>query len=231
MKRIGLFFLTLAAAAGLASCNDSKYDGPTTSSVVTVRTLPGDYYFVMDNNRTIYPGDKTRVSTYVPEDGERAVIYLSLLETPAEGYDFNAAIYAVGRITSASVEVIGTKEELEELKDDPTVVLKGQLVGDWINLIVRYAATSTDPEKHKFRLVVNQTEESSDVRDDYLKLELYHDADGEVAGIYYDRYLSFNTNAIRDLLADKEGVVITFHDGMQDQKVEIERTAINAQSL
>ena len=231
MKRIGLFFLTLAAAAGLTSCNDTKYDGPTVSSCVTVHTtLFGDYYFVTDANKTIYPGDKTRVSTYEPVDGERAVIYFSLLDTPAEGYDYNAAIYAVGRITSASVEVIDTKEELAELGDDPTVAATGQLVGDWINLIVRYGATSTDPEKHKFHLVVNHAEESED-KVGYLNLELYHDADTDVATVYYDRYLSFNTDAIRDLLADKKGVVITFHDGFQEQQVEIERTAIDAQSL
>ncbi len=231
MKKIGLFLFLAAAALGFASCNESKVDGPELQSFVVVHVLgsPSDYYFETDAGKKIYPGDKSRVSAYLPVEGQRAVIYFSMLDTPVEGYDHNAVIYAIGKIAAASAESIDTKEELDQVKNDPTIGVAGQLVGRWINLIVRYGATSIEPEAHKFRLIVNNVDEPSHVKEGYLNLELRHDAGTDRASTYYDRYVSFNTDMISGLLAGKEGIVISFNDGNQVQHIEVKRTEIEKQ--
>ena len=115
------------------------------------------------------------------------------------------------------------------MKNDPTIGVAGQLVGRWINLIVRYGATSIEPEAHKFRLIVNNVDEPSHVKEGYLNLELRHDAGTDRASTYYDRYVSFNTDMISGLLAGKEGIVISFNDGNQMQHIEVKRTEIEKQ--
>lgn len=233
MKKFGLFLFAAFAALGLASCNDNQgYDGPSLQSFVTVhRNWLGDYWFETDAHRTIYPGDRSRIETYKAEEGARALIYFSLLDTPAEGYDYNATVYAVASVASAQVEAIETKEELDALKDDPIVGASGQFVGDWINFIVRYVSTSNGQKGHKFRLVADQVSEPAQVKEGYLYLELRHDAGDDKSGGYYDSALSFNVSDIAGLLEGKEGVVIRFNDGLQEQKMEIKHVSAESQSL
>lgn len=61
MKRFGLFLLVTMAAAIFTSCNDSDGDYPRLSAFATVKTLENnDFYFMLDDGKTIYPGDKSR---------------------------------------------------------------------------------------------------------------------------------------------------------------------------
>lgn len=142
MKKIGLLLLAAVAAAGLSSCNDTKVDQPGNMSFVTVRTLStSDYYFVTDTDKRVYPGDKSRVGSYVAKDGQRALITFNVLENPAPGYDYNVALYGIANIYSSVARVVTSETELEELKDDAVLVRDGRLLGSWTTLVVRYAAS------------------------------------------------------------------------------------------
>lgn len=222
MKKFGLFLFAAFAALGLASCNDTKSEGPDYQFFVTAHTGAGGYYFEMDNGKTVWPGDK-RVNIS-PAEGQRALILISLLDVPVTGYDYNAVLYGYGPVDAAPVEVVATAEELAQLKNDPTVGAVGQFSGDWINLIVRYTTASSDQSSHKFRLIVNRTEpDESD--DGYLTLELRHDAGSDRTGYYNDRALSFKTDGISGLLEGKEGVVIRYNDGIQEQTIRLKRAS------
>ena len=227
MKKFGLLLLAAFAAAGLASCNSSKSEGPTVQSFVTVhKGFGSDYWFETDAGRTVWPGDKSRIGSYEAVEGARALIYYSLLDMPAEGYTYNAALYGIVSVTSALAEVVDTQEKLDAMKEDPIVGAGGQLVGGWINFIVRYVASSGDASVHKFHLIVNETAEPVRTKEGYLNLELRHDAGSEHIGTYYDRALSFNTASIAELLEGKEGIIVSYYDGAQEQWLEIKRMDI-----
>ena len=227
MKKLGLFLLTAFAAVGLASCNSSSSDGPTVQSFVTVhKGFGSDYSFETDAGRTIWPGDKSNIGSYEAVEGARALIYYSLLDMPAEGYNLNVKLYGIVSVTSAPVEVVDTQEKLDAMKKDLIVGAGGQLVGGWINFIVRYVASSENVAKHKFHLIVNETAEPVRTKEGYLNLELRHDAGSEYSGLYYDCALSFNTASIAELLEGKEGIIVSYYDGTQEQWLEIKRTDI-----
>lgn len=80
MKRFGLFLLVTMAAAIFTSCNDSDGDYPRLSAFATVKTLENnDFYFMLDDGKTIYPGDKSRLGAYKAEEDTRAIIAFNLL--------------------------------------------------------------------------------------------------------------------------------------------------------
>ena len=93
MKRFG--FITFAVlTAVFSSCNDSDGDYASSWAFASAETLnSNDYYFVLDDNKTVYPSDKSRVAGYKPEDDQRVIIFFNLLKTGVEGYDYNIALY------------------------------------------------------------------------------------------------------------------------------------------
>ena len=65
MKRFGLFLLVTMAAAIFTSCNDSDGDYPGFRLSLRVKPLENnDFYVVLDDGKTVYPGDKSRIGSY-----------------------------------------------------------------------------------------------------------------------------------------------------------------------
>ncbi len=222
MKKIGLLLLAAVAAAGLSSCNDTKVDQPGNMSFVTVRTLStSDYYFVTDTDKRVYPGDKSRVGSYVAKDGQRALITFNVLENPAPGYDYNVALYGSANIYSSAARVVTSETELEELKDDAVLVRDGRLLGSWTTLVVRYAAS--DASKHKFAMIVNKVSEPAETDEEYLDVELRHDNGGDAQWNLYESYVSFDMQDLEELLGGKKGIRIRYKDGSDVDYVKLDR--------
>ena len=118
MKRFGLFLLVTMAAAIFTSCNDSDGDYPRLSAFASVKPLENnDFYVVLDDGKTVYPGDKSRIGSYKAEEDQRVVIYFNLLNNKVEGYDYNMALYYIQDIYSGGTKVVTTQEELDALED------------------------------------------------------------------------------------------------------------------
>ncbi len=84
------------AAAIFTSCNDSDGDYPRLSAFASVKPLENnDFYVVLDDGKTVYPGDKSRIGSYKAEEDQRVVIYFNLLNNKVEGYDYNMALYYI----------------------------------------------------------------------------------------------------------------------------------------
>ena len=93
MKRFGFITLAVLTAVFFSSCNDSDGDYASSWAFASAETLSNDYYFVLDDDKTVYPSDKSRVAGYKPEDDQRVIIFFNLLKTGVEGYDYNIALY------------------------------------------------------------------------------------------------------------------------------------------
>lgn len=110
MKRFGLFLLVTMAAAIFTSCNDSDGDYPRLSAFASVKPLENnDFYVVLDDGKTVYPGDKSRIGSYKAEEDQRVVIYFNLLNNKVEGYDYNMALYYIQDIYSGGTKVVPPK--------------------------------------------------------------------------------------------------------------------------
>ena len=227
MKRIALFFLTLAFAAAAVSCNDTDVDQAHHTSFVTVhQTLSVEgYYFETDNGKTIFPGDTSRIGAYRATEGQRAIIAFNLLDN-MPGYDYNAAIYGIGHIYSSAARIVSTEEALSAVADDPMQYLDGRLLGQWVTMTVRYAAF--DYSKHKFYLIVNDTVVDREAEEGYLDVELRHDdGDDPLGGQLYDTYVSFDMEPIAGRLDGMKGIRVRYYDGTVARYAKIDRMVLD----
>lgn len=220
MKRFGLFILAAFTAIGFTSCNDSDGDYPRSWAFATVKTLENnDYYFVLDDGKTAYPGDKSRIGAYQAEEDGRAIIYFNLQKTPVESYDYNIALYLVQDIYSGETQTVASQEELDELADAPTSFLGSRLNSNYLNLGVGFNAS--DLSKHTFKLVYFPDAEIApdNKREGYVNMELRRDANGDEGRYNYeDRYVSFKLDAFEELLKDKEGIILRVHTRLNGVK-------------
>ena len=207
--------MTMAAAI-FTSCNDSDGDYPRLSAFASVKPLENnDFYVVLDDGKTIYPGDKSRIGSYKAEEGQRVVVYFNLLNNKAEGYDYNMALYYIPDIYSGETKVVTTQEELDELADYNTSYMGARLNNNFLNVGVGFNAT--DLSKHTFLLVRNDVTEIAPeyTEDGYLNLELRRDAHGDKGGYSYDdRYVSFKLDAFKEDLEGKKGIILRMNTRM-----------------
>lgn len=211
MKKLGLLFVPVLAAALLCSCNDDDGDYPRyTPLITTVRTIDesgSDYYFQRDNGQTLYPSDKSRVPAYRATDRQRAVIWFNLLQG-IQGYDYNIALYAIQEIYTGTSEVVDDPARLEELGDSPTSITPAycNMSDEWLTLYVGYPVI--DNTKHDFTLIVNNVDEPEESNEGYLDVELRHSAGGDLTGYTQWYYVSFDLTPIAARLEGKQGVTL-----------------------
>lgn len=226
MKKLGLFLITSLAAVFFAACNDSDGDYASQWAFVSVSPLANnDYYFRLDDGKTVYPGDKSRTGAYNAKADQRAIIFFNYLKDAAEGYDYNVALYGVQNIYSGETRTVSTETEVKELPTDRTSFVGAKLNDNYLNLGIGFNAS--DLEKHCFLLVENTfTQIASENKEEgYLNLELRHDADGDTSGYdYMDRYVSFRFgDDFKALLKDKKGIILRVSTRLNgDQYIKIE---------
>ena len=226
MKKSIFFLLAACCALGFFSCNEPDDRVSLFNAFVTVhqRAIAGDYYFETDTHKTIYPSDKSYLVDYVPREGQRAFITFGLHDEKIENYDYNAVIYGLIDIYASEASIIASKEELDELPDDPIMVDSkySWLEGDWMTLRVYPIA---DIKKHTFHLFINDAN-PTDAELDYVNMELRHDRGSDTEDTYYGDYISFNLQAIRSRLESKRGIKLRFkNDGGQSESILFERAS------
>lgn len=212
-KTVFILLATLIAAGSLPSCNDSDGDYPDFSRIATVHTLgAGDYYFEQDDGQTLYPGDRSRVAAYKPEDRRRAIVWFDRIpgNEASESYTYNIALYAVRDIYTGTSEVVTDPQRLAELADDRTGIpvnyeSYSNLTDEWLTLYAIFPGS--DLSKHSFRLIVDRTAAPVSGQDEeYLAVELRHDAGGDTAVYRMEDYLSFDLAPLAESFAGKKGI-------------------------
>ena len=96
---------------------------------------------MLDDDKTVYPSDKSRVAGYKPEDDQRVIIFFNLLKTGVEGYDYNIALYDVRNIYTGETRIVTTQEEVEELPDAQTSYFGGSMNSNWLNVGIGFYAS------------------------------------------------------------------------------------------
>lgn len=203
MKKIGWL---LFAAALLVACDDNDGDYAAYRDIVTVRRTAGsDLYFEMNNARTLYPGDRSRIAEYDAEDGQRAILWFNLLSEAVAGYDYNVAAYYIEDIYTARARIV-EPEELDALPDDALTLRDAELTATHLTLIVSYPVS--DNRNHAFELVRAESPDAdTPTHAGYLDVELRHDAGGDT-GPYREYYISFSLDELQEAMHDMNGLTL-----------------------
>lgn len=195
MKNLSLFFLTaLAAVVTLSSCNDSDGDLPRNRAFAKVITLENnEYYFALDDAKTLYPSDKRRIGAYQATDGQRVIVYFNFLDPKVEGYDHNIAPYGVDDILTKDMKTVTTQEDLEKIGDDLLNLDGSRIAGGFLTL--EFSLMSWSGSKHEMNLIINQVETPGETLEGYTNLELHQKASSAQPG--YAQYSPYNLVAFR----------------------------------
>lgn len=229
MKKNGLFLLTALTTLVFAACNDSDGDFAKNWAFASVCTLDNnDYYFRLDDEKTVYPSDKSRIGAYQAQQDTRAIIFFNLLKEGVAGYDHNVALYDVQDIYTGQTRIVTNEQEADELPDDMISFFGARVNSNYLNLGIGFHAS--DLSKHSFLLVRNTSTEPKpeDTKEGYLNLELRHDAAGDNDGYdYIDRYVSFRfDDDFKQLLEGQQGIILrvkTRLNGIRHILIELPR--------
>ncbi|MEG2370843.1 MAG: NigD-like C-terminal domain-containing protein [Alistipes sp.] len=206
---IGLALLAIVPL--LQSCNDADGDYPSLAALTTVQVPAGtsDYYFHLDNNKTVYPGDKSRIGAYdtTDKDGKRAIVYYSLLDQKKEGFDYNATMYDIVDVLTKKVEVATTAEEVKPFGNDRINIKQVWISGGWLNIL--YVLETSGLKSHKISLIENKTATApAGMPADYTYLEFRQFADGDNVGRLYSNYVCYKLDAYDPAVTGKKGFYI-----------------------
>ena len=108
--------MTALAACSLVSCNESDTDFARYSIFAVVHQGASGYYFESDDDKTLYPADRSRVPSYVPKVGDRVIIAYNLLEGADQkvpGYDYTIALYASELVPWGETDTVADEEALK----------------------------------------------------------------------------------------------------------------------
>lgn len=228
MKKIGLFLLAAAAAITLSSCNDDDngdYASAITLGTVHVMGVASDYYFTLDNGQRAYPSDKTRIGAFTPNNGDRVVFTYNKLDTPADGFDLNIALYAIATVRMGETATVTTHDQLDALGDAKATPYQWCPTTRY-NFNLSLLFNASDAKKHKFTLVRNNTPGVSYemTESGYYNLELRHDTDDDTQGTTVSEWMTFNLTEFTAELQDMKGIIVKFetmNDGTRYFKFDL----------
>lgn len=217
MKKIKLALLAVAAALPLLqSCNDDY--NPIYSAYVTVNTTgTADYFFTMDNGKTLYPAQKKFPFNPTDADGnskngKRAFIIFDYLnKSQVAGYDHSIVLYDAGDILSKNVETAESTADADERFGNKLILVKDRGLNDkWLSIIYDFPY-SPNTSYHRISLVNNlQAELPTDMPQDYTYLEFRHkeESSNESKNSYMSNIVSYDLGDLHPAVTGKKGLYI-----------------------
>lgn len=216
MKKTAIFLLAAFVSCCLQACNDSDGDYAGHWAFATACPLDNnDYYFRLDDDSTLYPGDKSRMGVYQARENQRVIVFFNFLREAVSGYDRNIALYDVQEIDSGQTLTVETHEQADELPDARTSFFGARLNRNYLNLGIGFNAS--DLSKHLFYLVHNTVAEldPKNTLEGYLNLELRHEDGSDTGRDHSDRYVSFRLgDDFKALLEGQQGIILRVNTRM-----------------
>ena len=221
MKKLKFITLTLAIIITLPmlqSCLDDNDHQSRSLVISTINQISEDskeFYFTLDNGKTMFPSNSQAWGGEKFENGQRAFVIFNELEQPVNGYDYNIQVRDITKVLTKEIVTMDDEENTEEKIGD-----------DKIN--ATYMWISKD-KKHFLNLVINNKEADSaaenedNTDDEYINLEFRHNSERDSPDHLGEGYVSFKLDKIEEQIEGKKGLNIrvrTLYDGIKNYKVQ-----------
>lgn len=229
MKKLKFIALAivLTLTPTLQSClddNDSDYPSIAISTIRTLEGVENGYYFGLDDNKKLYPGDTTAVHNYPIVDGQRAFVYFYYLDEAKAGYDYNVQVKQITNILTKDIIDL-TEENAEKIGDDRINAPFLWIAQGYLNIEFQYYGTHTPDKKHFLNLVRNTTTDKND-EEGYISLEFRHNAEGDSPTHPGYGCVSFKLDNIAEEMKEAKGVKVrvrTLYDGEVFSKIDFKK--------
>ena len=199
-KFIAFFIAVMTTMPILQSCldDDSSSDSLVIGTINLISPDSKDFYFTLDDGKTMFPSNGNGWISDKNKDGQRAFVIFKELEEPVKGYDYNIQVREIKEILTKEIVTMGEGENTEEkIGDDKINSTYMWITQDkkYLTIEFQYYGTHSEDKKHFLNLVIN---------------------DNEV-------YISFKLDKIQDQMKGKKGLRIrvkTLYNGEKFYEVK-----------
>ena len=212
----------------LQSCLDNDDSNYPSLAISTIKTLEGvdkGYYFGLDDNKKMYPGDTTALRNYAVIDGQRAFVSFYFLEEPKAGYDYNVRVQQIINILTKDIVDL-TEENAEDIGDNKINATKLWVTQGYLNIEFQFFGTNNPDKKHFLNLVRNTLATGENNEEGYISLEFRHNIKNDTPDGLNEGYVSFKLDKIAEEMKDAKGLIVrvkTLYDGERFYKIDFKK--------
>lgn len=234
-RLIASFFAIIATMPLLQSClndDDSSSELLVISTINQVASDSKEFYFTLDDGKTMFPSNGQVWNSQDLENGQRAFVIFNKLEEPVNGYDYNIEVKNINKVLTKDIITMGEGENTEEkIGDDKINATYMWITKDkkYLTIEYQYYGTHSTDKKHFLNLVINDvapaptptSDESSD--NEYINLEFRHNDEGDTPARLGEGYVSFKLDKIKEQLDGKKGLRIrvnTIYDRIKTYEIK-----------
>ena len=230
LRFIVFLFAVIGTIPFLASCQD---DDDTPNDLLVIGTINAiqeskDFYFTLDNGKTMFPSNPQALGNKEYENGQRAFVIFNKLDEPVHGYDYNVQIKRIQEILTKEIITMDGYENTEEKVGDNHINATYMWITQdhkYLTIEFQYYGTHQNDKKHYLNLVINpsDTESTTDGNNDYIDLEFRHNHEGDYPERLGEGYVSFKLDKIKEQIEGKKGLRIrvnTIYSGVKFYEVE-----------
>ena len=194
MKKLKFITLTLAIIITLPmlqSCLDDNDHQSRSLVISTINQISEDskeFYFTLDNGKTMFPSNSQAWGGEKFENGQRAFVIFNELEQPVNGYDYNVQVKQINEILTKDIVEMDDDENTEEKIGDDKINTTYMWINKdnkYLTIEFQYYGTHSEDKKHFLNLVINDKKETAptadedNAEDEYINLEFRHNSEGD----------------------------------------------------
>ena len=154
MKKLKFITLTLAIIITLPmlqSCLDDNDHQSRSLVISTINQISEDskeFYFTLDNGKTMFPSNSQAWGGEKFENGQRAFVIFNELEQPVNGYDYNIQVRDITKVLTKEIVTMDDEENTEEKigDDDSAAENEDNTDDEYINLEFRHNSERDSPD-------------------------------------------------------------------------------------
>ena len=155
-KFIAFFIAVMTTMPILQSCldDDSSSDSLVIGTINLISPDSKDFYFTLDDGKTMFPSNGNGWISDKNKDGQRAFVIFKELEEPVKGYDYNIQVREIKEILTKEIVTMGEGENTEEkIGDDKINSTYMWITQDKKYLTIEFQYYGTHSEDRKLNLL------------------------------------------------------------------------------
>ena len=143
----------------LQSCLDDNDHQSRSLVISTINQISEDskeFYFTLDNGKTMFPSNSQAWGGEKFENGQRAFVIFNELEQPVNGYDYNIQVRDITKVLTKEIVTMDDEENTEEKIGDDKINATYMWISKdkkYLTIEFQYYSTHSEDKKHFLNLV------------------------------------------------------------------------------